>query len=497
VASCEDVTIPVDGNGLVIYFRVRGKGFFFNGQTGFFADGITEYAEQAFEALAKPGRERKKIFQSLKVRYGAECESLLQNIELLQSGNHPDLAPESRQERFYSRMRPRAISVYLSQGCNLACSYCFNQGGSLGEKPSFMSADTARLTLDFITGIVKSGAHESMSVFLFGGEPLLNPQAVYLLSRGLHDLNHDGLETRVRLILSTNGTIYNQEIFDIFTECPEDSRVAVSLDAFKETHDRNRPFADKTKGSSYDLVTGNLKRMAKNNIPCSVSCMVPYPYDFVGAAKALHRLPVETLEIKQLNHYILGKRTLPEVFRKNFESWHERYLDYTDYYVEYMSEKSPVKHLDRLNLPGSYASRLAKKNGPGVTLACRIGDASLAVDAAGRLLPCDAFLGCPEFYLGDVKNGFNAAKYTEFENWILSRGQHRIDNEHCRTCFAKRLCGGGCYAEMYNNTGSLQTPNPDACGYIRETVKINLYFISQMRKLQPEIFSNMPGKAIA
>jgi len=492
----EDVTVSIDGKGLVIYFRVQGKSFFFNGHSGFFADGMPEYAEQAFEGLARPGRERKKILASLKARYGSACENLLREIELFQNGNHPGLAPETRQKHFLTPMSPRAISVYLSQGCNLACSYCFNQGGSPGDKPSFMSLDTARLTLGFIADIVKSGAHESMTVFLFGGEPLLNPKATYLLARGLQDLNHDGSGAKVRLVLSTNGTIYNQEIFDIFAECPEYSRVAVSLDASKESHDRNRAFVEKGKGSSYDCVVGNLKRLAKKEIPRSISCMVPYPYDFVGAAEALHRLPVESLEIKQLNRYILGKSVLPDVFQRDYDAWRGKYIEYSDYYVRYVNEKNSVKHLDRLNLPGRYASRLIAKNRPGVTLACRVADAALAIDAAGRLIPCDAFLGRPRFYLGDVKNGFHKTKYADFENWILSRGQNRIDHERCRTCFAKRLCGGGCYAEIFNNTGSLSALDESSCVYVRETVKINLYYISQMRNFQPEIFSRMSGKTI-
>jgi len=496
VSQQEDFTIPVDKKGLVIYFSVNGKGFFFNGHNGFFVDSLPEFAQQAFAALALPVRQRRRIYKSLKSQYGQACQNLIKEIELFQNGTHPDLAPEPRQKRFHSPMLPSAISVYISQGCNLACSYCFNQRGSLGQKPSFMSEATAREVLGFISHIVKSEAHPVITVFLYGGEPMLNPGATFLLARGLQDLNHRNLKTKVHPILSTNGTIYNQEIFDIFAEFPEFSTVIVSLDAFKEVHDRNRPFANQKKGSSFDCVKGNLKRMAREKIPHSATCIVPFPYDFVGAAEALHCLPAECVEIKELNHYILGKTVLPEVFEQDFDTWRQNYIEYADYYIEYLNSKNPVRHVDRYNLPGNYALRLAEPKEPDTTLACRVADASLAIDAVGNLIPCEAFLGQNRFYLGDVKKGFNQAKYARFEKWILSKGQFRIDSARCKYCFAQRLCGGGCYAASFNETGKLEALGENACAYVREAVKINLYFISQFKNRQPGIFSQLKGAAV-
>ncbi|MBW2052118.1 MAG: SPASM domain-containing protein, partial [Deltaproteobacteria bacterium] len=112
------------------------------------------------------------------------------------------------------------------------------------------------------------------------------------------------------------------------------------------------------------------------------------------------------------------------------------------------------------------------------------------------LIPCETFLGRSQFYLGDVKNGFSKTKYNKFEKWILSQGQFRIDNEDCRNCFAKMLCGGGCYAESFNNTGTLRALDEISCAFVRETVKINLYYISQIKNLQPKTFSLMSGKTI-
>lgn len=514
----KDFTIPIDKDGQVIYFSLNHKRFFFNGHSGFFSDSLPEYAHDIFSALIQPEHRREKTFLACRNRYGPECESLIKEIRLFQEGTHLHLRTEPRQQGFLKRRNPQTITVYLSQGCNLACRYCFNQGGSPGEKPSFMSMQTAGHTLDFIADIVKTGGHEAVTVFLFGGEPLLNPEATFFLARGLHDLNQDRNGTRVRLILSTNGTIYHRDIFHVIREYPDLSRVAVSLDGNRETQDKNRPFAGSDKGS-YDSVIHTLKRIIAEKVPHSVSCMVPYPFDFVQASKNLHNLPIDRLEIKQLNHLTLGKPDLPRVFKRDFEIWRKNYIVYSDYCVDYLGSSDPVKHLDRWSIPSSYAARLAQPEGSYTSLACQMGDAVLAIDTMGRLLPCDIFLNYPPFYLGGVKTGFDRSKYAHFEEWLLAKGQYRIDNPRCKTCFAKRLCGGGCYAENLHRSGyiSLKTVSPDAgaaqepialpikeenlpeldeisCAYMKETVKINLYFISQVRKLQPEAFALMAGK---
>src|ERR1039457_5404354 len=155
-----------------------------------------------------------------------------------------------------------------------------------------MSVETAREFLALIANTVTSGIYPTVTVNLFGGEPLLSRQAVYTLARGLQNLNRANLQTRVHIMLSTNGTIYDQEIFQVLAEQPECNTVIVSLDAFKERHDKNRPFTNSRKGSTYDVVLGNVHAMMGANIPYSVICVVPYPYDYTGAAEELHRLGI-------------------------------------------------------------------------------------------------------------------------------------------------------------------------------------------------------------
>jgi len=489
----ESFTIAVDRDGLVIYFAVNGRRFLFNGNNGAFYDSLPDYAVEILEILRKQKDHWASAFAAAYMKHGRSGIGLLEEIRQYRYGTHPGLTPEKRRDQFPEEPMPSAFNVYMAQACNLRCRYCFNQQGTFGQTPLFMSEQTARSLLALITRSVRSGRHRVIGVNLFGGEPLLAPRAVYVLARGLQDLNHQDLPARVHLMLSTNGTIYSKEIFDIIAERPDLSAVIVSLDGFKNTHDRNRPFANPRLGSGYDAVLHNLRRMMREKIPYSVTCVVPYPHDYIGAAEALHRLGVRRLEIKELIRHVYGRTSLAGLFRRDFPLWKKRYLAYTDYYIDYLPSRNPVPHSNRFNMIGDYARALGKPAADRRTLACGLASEKVGVTSDGRLIPCESFLGHDAFEIGNVERGLDSSKFERFEEWIFSRGQHRIEHKRCRTCYTKLICGGGCYALSYDRTRRLH-PLPEAsCKYVRETTKIDLYYISRMRKEHPGIYAKITG----
>jgi uncharacterized protein len=470
---------------------MNGRPFLYDGHKGIFYDSLPAHAVKALDALAQPAADLSAAPRSPRKSCGGNGGGVLREIQMYQNGTHPNLAPESRQESLPPRS-PNTFNVFVSQACNLSCRYCINQRGTFGKRSSIMSRETAREFLAFIEKTISSGIHPSVHVLLFGGEPLLARDTVYTLARGLQDFNRQKLKTKVHIVLSTNGTIYDGAVFKILAEQPDCNTVVVSLDGFKEIHDANRPFSNPAQGSTYDTVVKNLRRMVRAHVACSVICVVPYPYDYIGAAEELRRLGIRRFEIKQLIPHVFGRPDLPEVFNDDFALWKKNYLAYSDYCLEQLNGRRPVRHVDRGALFRDYAKALwGFKERPG-TLACGLADVKVGVTSDGRLLPCESFCGHPEFELGNVRTGFDPAKYRKFDEWILSGGQFRIDNERCRNCYAKLVCGGGCYAVSYDKTGRL-SPFPESwCEYVRERVKIDLYSISRMKKEHPEL---VPGSA--
>jgi uncharacterized protein len=484
-----DFSHAIDPRGLAIHYSIRGQEFLFNGNSGSFYTELPDYVKEALQAVptAQDTQSLQTELERLRQEYGEPSHEWLDYILSLHRGDHPELAEENHQTSFGEAMEPHLMNIYVSQGCNLGCNYCFNQGGTFGGKSSLMKMDTAKDVLSFILNIAKTGRHKRMGINLFGGEPLLNPKVVHYLARGLMDFNLADNPTKINIILSTNGTIYEPEVFSIFKEMPERAVVAISLDGSKQNHDKNRPFLKRIQDSSFDIIAANIKKIVENDIPHSVTCVVSKPFDFIGMSKMLHEMKVKKLEIKQLNYHIHGKDDLPETFEREFNQWRTNYIDYSDYHLDYM-DGPHLTHVDRFYKFFDFARKYGKTDGLAQKLACGVADDKVGIAADGNIFPCEAFLRHDEFIFGHVKSGFDQEKFAGFQKWILKEGQNRIDHPKCKDCFAKKMCGGGCYAESFDRDGTLESANLEQCDFIRETLKVDLYYLSETQKRYPKKF---------
>lgn len=497
VYTSTDFTIPLSEDGAVVYFGISGKRFLLNGHSGYFSDSIPPLTGNLIKALQSHLGQSLEANSILVQQYGTQFLDQLEKITSHTNRKGKKENGNFRQLSFQQRMSPNVFNVYVSQKCNLSCTYCYNQCGTFGKAPSSMSIKTAAEVLSYISAIAKSEKYPVITMNLYGGEPLMAPEATFLLCRRLLYLNGPQLKTQLRLNLSTNGTIYDSEIFNLFSEHAETSQVIVSLDASRRLHDINRPFSNGGKKSSYNTVLENLEKFKRQNIPHTVTCVVPYPFDFIQAAKTLHSLGIGRLKLKPLIHHIYGRSSLPEVFANDFRMWRRNYKAYSDYHIEYLKNPSPVVHTNRYSLINKYATGLNAHGKMISALACGSGDFVAAISSDGNIFPCEGFLGHDRFELGDVRTGFDEEKYADFESWLIQEGQHRLDHVRCRKCYAQLICGGGCYAISFDKTGKLNPLEETSCAFIREKVKIDLYYLSRLKESHPSIFFEMTGGASA
>ena len=70
--------------------------------------------------------------------------------------------------------------------------------------------------------------------------------------------------------------------------------------------------------------------------------------------------------------------------------------------------------------------------------------------AWGDLYPCHQFVGQEEFLLGNVEEGITKPEIPE-----EFRGCSVYSKDSCRNCFARFYCSGGCSANAYNFSGSI------------------------------------------
>ena len=81
---------------------------------------------------------------------------------------------------------------------------------------------------------------------------------------------------------------------------------------------------------------------------------------------------------------------------------------------------------------------------------CGSGTEYMAVTPWGDLYPCHQFVGEEKFKLGDVWNGVtNLPAQNEFASCNV------YTRKDCDDCWAKLYCSGGCAANAYHATGSV------------------------------------------
>jgi len=124
----------------------------------------------------------------------------------------------------FSKDKKPVIVWNITRRCNLKCIHCY-AGSQNINYPDELTTDEAK-------GVIADLAAFGAPVLLFsGGEPLIRPD--------LPELLEETVKKGMRAVISTNGTLINEEKAKIFKEIGL-SYVGISLDGTKETHDRFR-----------------------------------------------------------------------------------------------------------------------------------------------------------------------------------------------------------------------------------------------------------------
>jgi uncharacterized protein len=107
---------------------------------------------------------------------------------------------------------------------------------------------------------------------------------------------------------------------------------------------------------------------------------------------------------------------------------------------------------------------------------CGAGAGYLSVNAEGKLYACHRLLDDPNWAMGDVHRGSDKVRrMTHLESSHVDR------MEPCRSCWARYLCGGGCYHEVARR-GRL------GCDYIRSWLEFCLAAYVELSAARPAYF---------
>lgn len=347
----------------------------------------------------------------------------------------------------------KAICLHVAHDCNLACKYCFAGKGEYDGPKGLMSFETGKRALDFL--VEKSGTRKNLEVDFFGGEPLLNWEVCKKLVEYGRSIEKEHGKN-FRFTLTTNGVLVNDEVIDFCNR--EMGNVVLSLDGRKETHDRLRTTCN-GKGS-YDLIVDKFKKFANARNQADYYMRGTYTHyntdfskDIIHMADlGFKELSLEPVVSDPTEPYALKENDLP-ILKEQYEILADemlrRYRNGNGFtFYHYMID---------LNSGPCIVKRIS---------GCGVGTEYMAVTPSGELYPCHQFVGDEKFLLGDIWKGvINTAILDEF------KGCNVYSHPECKDCFAKLYCSGGCAANAYHTTGSVNGIYEFGCELHRKRIE--------------------------
>jgi uncharacterized protein len=352
----------------------------------------------------------------------------------------------------------RGYYIYITEACNLRCSYCFVKDKHNHRHLTTQMADSV---LSFIRA--EAAQLKEVNVHFFGGEPLLRPRMVDYLAGELRKWSAaDGVS--LRLGITTNGTLLTTQNCEMLKQ--HGVGVQLSLDGSKNGNDVHRQLMGGTQcglppSGAFDLVQiDNYKKYFGRTTPnCRMTVTV-------------HNLQYLSQSIRELHN--LGFSSFSIIPDADCGAWTPEYLRHYEgemaavfaYWVQHrdISVNAISKTLDAL-------IRRTKR-----AHLCPAGATLVGITVDGDIYPCHDFAGRyaadaaerNKLLLGNVQTGYSSDPGRLREPIAVTDATSGSGYD-CATCPAKWVCGRGCPYMNYAHSGDIRTVNATYC----ETMRIN------------------------
>ncbi len=363
------------------------------------------------------------------------------------------------------------LVLNVNTGCNLSCTYCYKEDLQTPARGQRMDFSVASRSVDLL--LQQAEARDSVSIVFFGGEPLTNVPLIrqvvtYAEQRG------DAAGKHVEFSLTTNGTLLTTELIEFFAA--HRFGISISMDGPKVIHDRNRRSVG-GKGT-YDVVVKKARLLLER-----------YRAKPVGARVTL---TAGTTEVEEIHAHLRGELGFHEVgyapvTASNNATYALSAHELTEVHAAF--ERLGSDYLDCAIRGGNngfsnmHQLMTDLHEGRRKSLPCGAGVGLLAVDHQGGLNLCHRFTGSELPLFGDVQNGIDAERLSDF----LGRAADRTGT-HCASCRIRNLCAGGCYHEAYARFGDPLHRTYHYCDLLRRWVDFGIGVYAQIMSRNPTFF---------
>lgn len=403
-----------------------------------------EIIKEMLEKYQKEEITKKDIEETIE-----EIEELIKNKKLFSK----DIFEDTKFDLKKRDTVVKALCLHVAHTCNLDCEYCFAGQGKYHGKDAIMSFEVGKQALDFL--IKNSGSRKNLEVDFFGGEPLVNFDVVKQLVAYARSIEKEN-NKHFRFTLTTNGVLLDDDVIEFLNK--EMNNVVLSLDGRKEVHDKFRKYLNGT--GSYDTIVPKFKNFVEkrgNKEYYMRGTFTRNNLDFTEDILHMADLGFKELSMEPV---VSSPDTNYALREEDLETIYEQYEKLA---------KEMIKRKKAGNPFTFYHYMIDLSAGPCIykrITGCGSGTEYLAVTPNGDFYPCHQFVGDKKFLMGNVKDGITNTKLRDEFKCC-----NAYSRKECKDCWAKLYCSGGCSANSYHATGSINNVYEYGCKLFKKRIE--------------------------
>lgn len=406
--------------------------------------------EDITAALLEKYRDRPDVTEEELRQCIADVQALKDGGKLFSPDTFREIAGELKER---SGDVVKALCLHVAHTCNLDCAYCFASQGKYHGERAVMPFEVGKQALDFL--IQNSGSRRNLEVDFFGGEPLMNWEVVKRLVAYAREQER-AHNKNFRFTLTTNGMLLDDEVIEFANR--EMDNVVLSLDGRKEIHDRLR--VDRAGKGSYDRIVPKFRKLVEARGGKNYYMRGTFTHANPDFTKDVFHMADLGFTELSMEPVVCAPGDPAALTPEDLETVKEQYEILAKDMLRREKEGKPITF---------YHYMLDLTGGPCVykrVSGCGSGTEYMAVTPWGDLYPCHQFVGEEAYKLGDVWQGVtNTALRESF------RACNAYSRPECGDCWAKLYCSGGCAANAYHATGSIQGVYSPGCELFRKRVE--------------------------
>lgn len=341
-----------------------------------------------------------------------------------------------------ARPAPQAISLNVSAGCNLACSYCYAGRGAFGgRQPAGMSWSVARAAVDRL--LAGADPMHPITVGFLGGEPFVNAALIHRVTRYAAA---EGRQRKldVRFSVTTNATLLRPAEHTLLRE--HGFGVTVSIDGDPTTHNRQRPQVGGR--SSWDRAVAGIAPLLADPGLAKIAARVTVTTHSAPLEVLFDALCAAGFDDVGLSPLRSGPVASGPIAGTAWGDYLSQLIALADRELDHLKAGQALR-LTNLAVALRQIHRGACSPYP-----CGAGGGYFSVSADGDWYACHRAIGENAFRLGDA-DGLDHERRDAF-----LRARHVDAQTDCSSCWARFLCSGGCHHEEAARTAQ-------SCDFVR------------------------------